>query len=213
VFAFLADLRSHWRLLRRLAELDALADDAAGRRVRIRGPLGLSRVARTRVLVAEAPRRLAGRAEVGRGTVGAVRWEIVPAGDGGSRVTLAARVESASPFDRARARDRPRRVCRDEGGRGAGRRRRRTRLGAGRRGGAGAPRAVALVGRRPRARASIPAPRRLGSGGRPRDRRARPRVIGRRSAAIRRLSLVPQLADHALFGAIVGTLSPGRPGS
>lgn len=33
-------------------------------------------------------------------------------------------------------------------------------------------------------------------------------VIGRRSPAMRRLPLVPQLADHALFGAIVGALSP-----
>jgi uncharacterized protein YndB with AHSA1/START domain len=69
--------------------------------VRIRGPLGLSRVARTRVLAVEPPRRLEGRADVGQGTVGAVRWEIEPAGGGGSRVTLAARVESASALDRA----------------------------------------------------------------------------------------------------------------
>ena len=68
--------------------------------MRVRGPLGLSRVARTRVLAVEAPRRLEGRADVGRGTVGSVRWEIEPA-DGGSRVTLAARVESATAFDRA----------------------------------------------------------------------------------------------------------------
>jgi hypothetical protein len=37
-------------------------------------------------------------------------------------------------------------------------------------------------------------------------------VLGRRSAAIRRLPLVPQLADHTLFGAIVG-LSRGRRGA
>jgi hypothetical protein len=35
-------------------------------------------------------------------------------------------------------------------------------------------------------------------------------VIGRRLPAIRALPLVPQLADHALFGAVVGALSPGR---
>jgi len=68
--------------------------------VRIRGPLGLSRVARTRVLAAEEPRELRGRAEIGRGTVGAVRWTIEPSGSG-SRVTLAATVERARPFDRA----------------------------------------------------------------------------------------------------------------
>ena len=36
-------------------------------------------------------------------------------------------------------------------------------------------------------------------------------VLGRRSPALRRLPLGPQLADHALFGALVGVLSdPGR---
>jgi hypothetical protein len=34
-------------------------------------------------------------------------------------------------------------------------------------------------------------------------------VIGRRAPAIRRLPLGPQLADHALFGAVVGALSRG----
>jgi hypothetical protein len=34
-------------------------------------------------------------------------------------------------------------------------------------------------------------------------------VIGRRYPAIRRLPLLPQLADHALFGAVVGALSGG----
>jgi hypothetical protein len=32
-------------------------------------------------------------------------------------------------------------------------------------------------------------------------------VIGRRNPAIRRLPLIPQLADHALFGAVVGALT------
>jgi hypothetical protein len=100
VFAFLADLRNHWRLSRRFAALDTLDSDLAGGQVRIRGPLGLSRLARTRVLEAEEPRRLAGRADIGRETVGAVRWEIEPNGSG-SRVTLSAFVESASPLDRA----------------------------------------------------------------------------------------------------------------
>jgi hypothetical protein len=35
-------------------------------------------------------------------------------------------------------------------------------------------------------------------------------VVGRRYPAIRRLPLVPQLADHALFGAIVGALAPRK---
>jgi hypothetical protein len=37
-------------------------------------------------------------------------------------------------------------------------------------------------------------------------------VVGRRFPAIRRLPLGPQLADHALFGAVVGALSRGRRG-
>jgi hypothetical protein len=65
----------------------------------MRAPLGLSRVARTRVLEAEAPLRLRGRAEVGRGTVGAVAWEIEAEGRG-SRVTLSAEVVAATRADR-----------------------------------------------------------------------------------------------------------------
>jgi hypothetical protein len=41
-----------------------------------------------------------GRADVGRGTVGSVRWTIEPSGSG-SRVTLSASVERASILDRA----------------------------------------------------------------------------------------------------------------
>src|SRR3954452_14361082 len=92
LFAFLSDLRNHWRLSHRFAELEALDGDEAGGRVRIRGPLGVSRVAPTRALSPDAPRRPGGRAQIGRGTVGAVRWTIEPAG-AGSRVTLAAEVE------------------------------------------------------------------------------------------------------------------------
>jgi Polyketide cyclase / dehydrase and lipid transport len=70
-----------------------------GGRVRVRGPLGLSRVARTTVVSAERPSLLRGRADVGHSTVGAVRWEIAPAG-AGSHVTFTAEVERASPLDR-----------------------------------------------------------------------------------------------------------------
>jgi hypothetical protein len=52
------------------------------------------------VLAAEEPRELRGRADVGRGTVGEVRWGIEPHGTG-SRVTLSAEVERASRLDRA----------------------------------------------------------------------------------------------------------------
>ena len=99
MFAFLSDLRNHWRLSHAFAELEALDGDENGGRVRISGPLGLSRVARTRVLLADEPRELRGRADIGRGTVGAVRWLIEPSGTG-SRVTLSAEVERAGALDR-----------------------------------------------------------------------------------------------------------------
>ena len=47
MFAFLSDLRNHWRLEPHFLELDDVG--ARGGRVRIKGPLGLSRVARTAV--------------------------------------------------------------------------------------------------------------------------------------------------------------------
>ena len=72
-----------------------------GGRVRVRGPLGLSRVAQTAVVQTERPRLLTGTAQVGRGTRGAVRWEIEPLVPGTSLVRLSAQVERASAFDRA----------------------------------------------------------------------------------------------------------------
>jgi hypothetical protein len=74
-----------------------------GGRVRIRGPLGLSRVAETRVLSArppsgDEPAELTGRADLGA-TVGRVRWVIAPSGEG-SQVTLAAWLERATLRDR-----------------------------------------------------------------------------------------------------------------
>lgn len=99
VFAFLGDLRNHWRLSRCFVEVERVDRDTEGARVRIRGPLGLSRRARTRIDDAEPPRLLRGRAEVGRGTVGLIRWTIEPNGSG-SRVALEAEVVRASLPDR-----------------------------------------------------------------------------------------------------------------
>ena len=60
VFEFLADLRNHWLLQDRFVELAGLDTDEGdgpnGGRVRMRGPLGISREARTRVLAATAGR-------------------------------------------------------------------------------------------------------------------------------------------------------------
>jgi hypothetical protein len=102
-------LRNHWRLEDRFVALGGL--DGSGPHgptagsVRIHGPLGLSRMAKTRVLAAEAPGSsgpgtLSGRADVGPGTVGRVAWTIERNGEG-SLVTLSAAVEVATWGDRA----------------------------------------------------------------------------------------------------------------
>lgn len=103
VFAFLADLENHWELSGPLVQVVYLSGPAGARdggAVRIGGPLGLGRVARTRVLDAEEPESMAGRAEIGKRTVAAVRWTISPF-PGGSLVRLEASVERADPLDRA----------------------------------------------------------------------------------------------------------------
>ena len=98
VFEFLSDLRNHWRLEPHFLELDGMGAD--GGVVRVRGPLGVSRVARTYVDAAERPSQLRGHAEIGRGTRGAVRWEITPSVPGTSHVEFSAVVERATPLDR-----------------------------------------------------------------------------------------------------------------
>ena len=97
VFDFLADHRKHRRLARRLLELDELGED--GGTIRLKGPLGLSRMVQTRVLEVERPVRVAGRADLRGGTVGLVAWDIRPSGSG-SIVRLSAEVPDASPWDR-----------------------------------------------------------------------------------------------------------------
>lgn len=97
VFDFLADLRNHWRLEQRFLELDELGED--GGTIRLKGPLGFSRTVQTRVLEAERPVRVAGRADLRGGTVGLVAWDIRPAGLG-STVRVSAEVPQAFVFDR-----------------------------------------------------------------------------------------------------------------
>lgn len=110
VFHFLADLHNHWLLHDRFAELSELdadeRDRAVGGRVRLKGPLGIAREARTWVLSAQppadgAPGRLAGRADIGTATTGRVSWDIAAGQDGGSLVSLAAVAERVSLLDRA----------------------------------------------------------------------------------------------------------------
>jgi uncharacterized protein YndB with AHSA1/START domain len=97
VFAFLADLRNHWRLEKRFLELEDVGPD--GGVVRLTGPFWLSRKARTQVLETERPTRVAGRADLRGGTVGLVAWEIRPDGSG-SNVRVSAKVPQAWGPDR-----------------------------------------------------------------------------------------------------------------
>ena len=99
-YAFLADLDNHWRLIDRWAQIEGVSADGLGATVRLRGPLGVRRTARTRVLAAVAPRELEGEARVGRRTVGRVHWSLSPDGDG-TLVTLSATVPQAGRLDRA----------------------------------------------------------------------------------------------------------------
>jgi Polyketide cyclase / dehydrase and lipid transport len=96
IFEFLSDLHNHWQLEDSFIAVNGVGN--GGGRILIRGPLGITREARTEVVEAEAPSRLVGRAVLGT-TVGAVAWKILPEGDG-SLVSLSAEVERASAADR-----------------------------------------------------------------------------------------------------------------
>jgi hypothetical protein len=97
VFAFLEHLPNHWRLEPRFAEVAVLGPSSG--LVRLRGPLGVSRVVSTRVEATVPPRRHEGTARTGSRTVGRIRWSIIPSARG-CRVTLSGRVERASRGDR-----------------------------------------------------------------------------------------------------------------
>jgi uncharacterized protein YndB with AHSA1/START domain len=103
VFAFLADLQNHWLLAGRFIEvvrLDGPPGSHHGGRVRMRGPLGLHRTARTLVEAAHPPHLMVGTATVGRSTRGCVSWTLT-ARDGATSVRLAAAVDEAGAIDRA----------------------------------------------------------------------------------------------------------------
>jgi hypothetical protein len=103
LFAFLVDLENHWLLADRFVEVGTLerpgrGAPAQGGTVRMRGPLGLGRTARTRVVRAEAPSFIEGTASVGRKTEARVRWTLRPAG-AGTRVLLEANVVRAGGLE------------------------------------------------------------------------------------------------------------------
>ncbi|MFL5782031.1 MAG: SRPBCC family protein [Thermoleophilaceae bacterium] len=103
VYAFLSDLRNHWRLADRFVEVLTLDSSDGGRadggHVRVRGPFGMRRTVITRVVAAREPRLIIGTAELASGTRARVSWTI--AGRlGASRVKLAAELERARSLDR-----------------------------------------------------------------------------------------------------------------
>ena len=102
MFAFLADLENHWRLAGPYVEVLELEGPPGGRRggrVKIRGPLGLGRMAQTRVLSAEGPSAISGEARIGRSTSAAVSWSLTDSRNG-TRVDLRARIERLGLLDR-----------------------------------------------------------------------------------------------------------------
>jgi uncharacterized protein YndB with AHSA1/START domain len=97
VFGFLSDLENHWKLTGRWVEAVSI-DDGSGR-VRIHGPLGLRRTARTTVVDASPSHVMHGTAELSGGTLARVAWELGE-DTGGTAVRLSAEVERTTLRDR-----------------------------------------------------------------------------------------------------------------
>ena len=108
IFRFLSRLEHHWQLAPDWIEVLSLGrppgagEDSPFDRavVRMRGPLRISRQARTQVSTVEPPGAMSGTAQVGSGTVARVRWALVDEGHA-TRVRLGAELERAGPVDRA----------------------------------------------------------------------------------------------------------------
>ena len=103
LFDFLVDLENHWLLADRFVVVGTLerphpGAPAQGGTVRMRGPLGLARTARTRVVSSHAPRFIEGTAAVGPNTEALVRWTLTP-DTAGTRVRLEAAVVRAGPLE------------------------------------------------------------------------------------------------------------------
>jgi uncharacterized protein YndB with AHSA1/START domain len=99
VFAFLSDLSNHWLLTDRHVKVVALNGDEDGGAVRLRGPLGIRRTARTQVTASRDSRLIIGVAELEGGTRARVSWTLAGRMSQ-TRVRLAADVEHAGPLDR-----------------------------------------------------------------------------------------------------------------
>jgi carbon monoxide dehydrogenase subunit G len=100
VFRFLSDLNNHWRLAGGWIDVVELDDGGAtGGRVRMHGPLGLHRTARTSVADAQPNHVMHGKAELSGGTLARIGWELNEDA-GGTAVRLTADVEPLAPIDR-----------------------------------------------------------------------------------------------------------------
>lgn len=101
VFRFLSDLKNHWELANSWIDVvDLEPGNPQGGRVRMHGPLGIRRTARTRVVDATPDHVMHGTAELSGGTRALISWELQEDVDGTS-VRLAAEVERLAVIDRA----------------------------------------------------------------------------------------------------------------
>jgi len=97
VFRFLSSLGNHWALADRWIEVVELNDGSG--RVRMHGPLGMRRTARTIVVDAEPNHVMHGTAELSGGTLARIGWELHEDA-GGTAVRLSAEIERAALPDR-----------------------------------------------------------------------------------------------------------------
>jgi carbon monoxide dehydrogenase subunit G len=101
VFRFLSDLKNHWKLANSWIHVVELDDGGRqGGRVRMHGPLGLRRTARTVVVDAQPTHIIHGTAELSGGTFAQISWDLSEDADGTS-VRLSAHVEQLAAIDRA----------------------------------------------------------------------------------------------------------------
>ncbi len=99
VFNYLRHLDRHWALTGPRAVPLRAQDDGDGYVLRLRGPVGIRRTVRTRIVSLRQPALLVGRVEAGPRTRATLSWSITRC-PGGSRVVLAARTQSLGWGDR-----------------------------------------------------------------------------------------------------------------
>jgi len=98
VFDFLSDLNNHWLLADRFIEMVQLDTSGSGGRVRLRGPLGLRRIATTQVDELDEPEVVRGSATIGDTTHGRVCWTLEETSDG-TLVTLDVEADRLAQLD------------------------------------------------------------------------------------------------------------------